>query len=255
MAQIDGTYLIAAASETGVAVEGETVTAFSGAFLNTVKFGVPKGGRNLTLNEFYRGVRFDLLTRGLPEPQSQDGNQIGDLPFIANHAFDPEVHETHQMPLVVDRIHFKIPLEPRSWRDFTPLFPTGFDPTNSPEYLQVMTAARKVQERWNNVCREFNMGSWMPDNHGKRIANLTEDERWTVVAANVKTLAGQAYAVSGREGNISYNDAGSKGRIPTPSGAQTFERLANQLCGQIDELMREHRDARDAYRKALGQGN
>jgi hypothetical protein len=257
IAQIDGTYLIAAASETGVAitVDGETVTAFSGAFLKTVKSGIPKAGECLTLNEVYRDVRFNLLARGLPEPQSQDGNQIGDLPFIANQAFDSAIHKIRlkPTPLAVSRIDFKIPLKSRSWRDFTPKILAGSDPTNSPEYWQVMKAWGKVYNKWESVRAELRVSHWMPDNRGKRIVKLTEDERWMVVAENVKTLENQSNVVAAHAGNIGYYVPSSRGRIPTSSGAQTFERLAEQLCGQIDELMCEYRNARNAYRKTLGK--
>jgi hypothetical protein len=93
-ANADGTYMMAAASETKVALSpvGERFTAFTGELVSVLRSGIPGGGQRLTLNVIYRHLHKVLRDKQRPIPQARDRNNIGDIPFFQNSAFRPLVH-------------------------------------------------------------------------------------------------------------------------------------------------------------------
>ncbi|AJE85449.1 Signal transduction histidine-protein kinase afsQ2 [Streptomyces albus] len=97
LAEIDGTYLLAAAAENALALAppGELFTAFTGELVALVRSGVPGAGPALTLNDLYERTRSSLRAAGRPEPHCRDRNTLGAVPFVPNPAFQvsPEGEE------------------------------------------------------------------------------------------------------------------------------------------------------------------
>lgn len=91
LAEIDGTYLLAAAAENALALAppGELYTAFTGELVALLHQGVPGAGESLTLNEIYERMRVSLRTAERPEPQCRDRNSLGTVPFVRNPAYEP----------------------------------------------------------------------------------------------------------------------------------------------------------------------
>ncbi|MCX5357320.1 caspase family protein [Streptomyces sp. NBC_00124] len=91
LADVDGTYVMAAAGETAVALSppGETFTAFTAALIETLAGGVPGAGELLDLSTVFRHVRGRLKGRGRPTPLDLDRNGLGATPFIRNSAYVP----------------------------------------------------------------------------------------------------------------------------------------------------------------------
>ncbi|WP_328783494.1 caspase family protein [Streptomyces canus] len=92
LAETDGTYVLAAAGETAVALapKGEQHTAFTGELLTLLGTGVPGAPAFLTLDEVFRRLRERLLAKGRPQPHSLCRNQVGQEPFAPNAAHVPE---------------------------------------------------------------------------------------------------------------------------------------------------------------------
>ncbi|WP_406382102.1 caspase family protein [Streptomyces sp. NBC_01618] len=91
LAEVDGTYVMAAARETAVALSppGETFTAFTAELIETLSKGVPGAGELLDLNVIFRDVRGRLKARSRPTPLDLDRNSLGATPFIRNSAYVP----------------------------------------------------------------------------------------------------------------------------------------------------------------------
>ncbi|MEV6536539.1 caspase domain-containing protein [Streptomyces sp. NPDC048448] len=90
-AEIDGSYLLAAAPENGraLAPPGETYTAFTGALLAVLQHGIPGRPRELDLNAVYHHLRGELTAKGRPTPQKRDRNTAGRLVLARNQAYHP----------------------------------------------------------------------------------------------------------------------------------------------------------------------
>jgi two-component system, OmpR family, sensor histidine kinase MtrB len=91
LAEIDGTYLLAATAENAVALAPpkETHTAFTGELVEVLRNGVPRAEAALTLNQLYGAVRASLRAAGRPEPQCRDRNALGTTPFVPNPGYRP----------------------------------------------------------------------------------------------------------------------------------------------------------------------
>ncbi|MEO3756015.1 ATP-binding protein [Streptomyces sp. B6B3] len=91
LAEIDGTYLLAATAENAVALAppGERHTAFTGELIEVLRGGVPGAGETLTLNEVFGAVGSALQAANRPQPQCRDRNALGTVPFTPNHAYLP----------------------------------------------------------------------------------------------------------------------------------------------------------------------
>ncbi|MEU0948292.1 caspase family protein [Streptomyces canus] len=90
-AEIDGSYLLAAAPENGraLAPPGERHTAFTGELLDVLQHGIPTGPRDLDLNAVYHHLRGELAAKGRPTPQKRDRNTAGRLLLARNPAYRP----------------------------------------------------------------------------------------------------------------------------------------------------------------------
>ncbi|NYV78744.1 caspase domain-containing protein, partial [Streptomyces sp. UH6] len=86
-ADIEGSYLLAAADEThhAKAPVGERHTAFTGALLRLLTDGIPGGPEELDLNDAYRHLSAVCRAAGLPAPQKRDRNSMGNL-FLTRNA-------------------------------------------------------------------------------------------------------------------------------------------------------------------------
>lgn len=96
-AEIDGSYLLAAAPENGraLAPPGETHTAFTGELLNALQHGIPGRSRELDLNAVYQHLRSELAAKGRPTPQKRDRNTAGRLVLARNQAYRPATAPAH----------------------------------------------------------------------------------------------------------------------------------------------------------------
>ncbi|MFE6886667.1 caspase domain-containing protein [Streptomyces sp. NPDC057694] len=90
-AEIDGSYLLAAAPDNSPALAppGQTYTAFTGQLLKTLEQGVPGPERELDLELVYQQVRRQLVAQNLPEPQKRIRNTAGRLALARNPAYRP----------------------------------------------------------------------------------------------------------------------------------------------------------------------
>jgi len=88
-AQVRGTYLLAAAAhdERALAPPGEGRTAFTGALVDLLREGDPRGPRWLTLGHAYRALALALPARGLPRPRRYAGGLADDLALAPNPAY------------------------------------------------------------------------------------------------------------------------------------------------------------------------
>ncbi|MFI2187897.1 caspase domain-containing protein [Streptomyces sioyaensis] len=88
-ADVEGTYLLAAASETrpALAPPGETHTAFTGELLNILATGIAGGPEKLDLDSVFRQLRTALTAKGRPVPQGRGRNSNGRLALGWNPAF------------------------------------------------------------------------------------------------------------------------------------------------------------------------
>ncbi|MFE3113083.1 caspase domain-containing protein [Kitasatospora indigofera] len=90
-AEIDGSYLLAAAPETGLALAppGERYTAFTGELLEVLVRGIDGCGPWLDLESVYRQLRLVLGAKGRPLPQKRDRNAAGRLLLGRNLGYRP----------------------------------------------------------------------------------------------------------------------------------------------------------------------
>ncbi|MFD4551334.1 caspase domain-containing protein [Streptomyces sp. NPDC058466] len=90
-AEVDGSYLLAASPENGLALAppGETHTAFTGELLRLVREGIPGPARELDLDVIYQHLRRELAAQGRPIPQRRARNTAGRIVLTSNPAFDP----------------------------------------------------------------------------------------------------------------------------------------------------------------------
>ena len=107
LAEVDGTYVMAAARETAVALSppGETFTVFTAELIKTLSGGVPGAGELLDLNVIFRHVRGRLKARSRPTPLDLDRNSLGATPFIRNSAYvpaEPSTNVEHDMLYVLE---------------------------------------------------------------------------------------------------------------------------------------------------------
>lgn len=109
-ADVEGTYLLAAASETrqALAPPGETHTAFTGELLDILGKGIAGGPEKLDLDSVLRQLRTALTAKGRPVPQGRGRNSNGRLALGWNAAFS-------RSPLGSDASGG--PAELRSWPD------------------------------------------------------------------------------------------------------------------------------------------
>ncbi|MGX1364723.1 two-component system sensor histidine kinase MtrB [Streptomyces canus] len=100
LAEIDGTYLLAAAAENALALgpPGDRHTAFTGELVALLDRGVPGAGELLTLNEIYERMRSSLRAAERPEPQCRDRNSLGAVPFVPNPAYEPTADAAEEAP-------------------------------------------------------------------------------------------------------------------------------------------------------------
>ncbi|MFF5924409.1 LysM peptidoglycan-binding domain-containing protein [Streptomyces flavochromogenes] len=91
LAEIDGTYLMAAAAETAVALSppDEPYTAFTGELLDLLRDGVASRSRFLDLDTVFDQLARRLQAKDRPRPQSLCRNSLGSWPFARNNAFQP----------------------------------------------------------------------------------------------------------------------------------------------------------------------
>jgi hypothetical protein len=90
-AGIDGSYLLAAAPDNGLALAppGAPHTAFTGELLRILRHGIPDQARDLDLDLVYRQLRTALAAQGLPQPQKRVRNTAGRLVLARNRAYVP----------------------------------------------------------------------------------------------------------------------------------------------------------------------
>ncbi|MEW1926776.1 caspase family protein [Streptomyces sp. NPDC088360] len=88
---VDGTYVMAAAGETAVALAppSETYTAFTAELIATLGEGVTGAGEVLDLDVIFGDVRQRLRARGRPVPVNLDRNRLGGTSFLRNRAYVP----------------------------------------------------------------------------------------------------------------------------------------------------------------------
>lgn len=89
LADVDGTYILAAAAETAVALAppGDEYTAFTAALLEVLRSGINGAPELLNLEATYTHIRLLLRKRQLPAPQSLGRNEVGHRAFVRNAAF------------------------------------------------------------------------------------------------------------------------------------------------------------------------
>jgi uncharacterized caspase-like protein len=85
-ATIEGTYLLAAASENSEAlvVPGEPHTAFTGELIKLLRNGEPDGPEFFEMDYVYRRLRDIMEHRNMPVPQAQNRNHIASLAIFRN---------------------------------------------------------------------------------------------------------------------------------------------------------------------------
>lgn len=90
-ASVEGSYLLAAASETSYALAppGETYTAFTGELLEVLRTGMAGGPELLELDAVYRHLRLALGAKQRPMPQARNRNTSARLALGRNRAFLP----------------------------------------------------------------------------------------------------------------------------------------------------------------------
>ncbi|WP_079141698.1 caspase family protein [Streptomyces sp. LUP30] len=90
-ASVEGSYLLAAASETSYALAppGERYTAFTGELLEVLRAGIPDGPELLELDFVYRHLRRSLGAKRRPIPQARNRNTSARLALGRNRAFLP----------------------------------------------------------------------------------------------------------------------------------------------------------------------
>ncbi|MGR3933231.1 caspase family protein [Streptomyces sp. BRA346] len=90
--EIEGTYILAAAAETKLAVAplGEEYTAFTGELISILEKGVPGGPKHLSMGLVYEHLSRRLAARSRPVPQQRNRNAGSGIPLARNVRFSPE---------------------------------------------------------------------------------------------------------------------------------------------------------------------
>ncbi|MFM9499033.1 caspase, EACC1-associated type [Streptomyces galilaeus] len=85
-AEIEGTYLLAAAAETkkALAPPGESYTAFTSELIQVMENGIPDAGDLLEMDAVYRHVHAALAGKSRPLPQQRNRNTAARITFIRN---------------------------------------------------------------------------------------------------------------------------------------------------------------------------
>ena len=88
-AEIDRTYLMAAAAEnsTAIAPEGDVYTSFTGELIHALENGAHNDSPLVDLDTLHTLVENGLNAKGYPPPQCRDRNQAGKTPFARNAAY------------------------------------------------------------------------------------------------------------------------------------------------------------------------
>ncbi|WP_180931122.1 caspase domain-containing protein [Streptomyces sp. AJS327] len=88
-AEIDRTYLMAAAAEnsTAIAPEGDIYTSFTGELIHALTNGVDNDSPLVDLDTLHALIENGLNAKGYPSPQCRDRNQAGRTPFARNSAY------------------------------------------------------------------------------------------------------------------------------------------------------------------------
>ncbi|GLW92479.1 effector-associated constant component EACC1 [Actinokineospora globicatena] len=98
---VRGSYLMCAAAPNrkALAPNPDKCTVFTGAVVDVLREGVAdEPGPMLSLGVVFREVRRRLHRERSPEPQQQDQNQVGDLPFAHNIARAPKPEVVEAVP-------------------------------------------------------------------------------------------------------------------------------------------------------------
>jgi WD40 repeat protein len=85
-----GMYLLASAERLALAPEDQEYTLFTGAFIDFLVNGDPRGPRLLTLDDAYDHLFRVLRARGGPLPRRQAGDRSGELILTVNRAAPPQ---------------------------------------------------------------------------------------------------------------------------------------------------------------------
>ncbi|WP_187413051.1 caspase, EACC1-associated type [Streptomyces sp. WAC01526] len=88
-AEVAGGYILVSSPATSpsLAPPGERHTAFTGALLNLLRDGLPKGPEYLDLNSIYFHLRDVLDDLGAPRPQRRELNDTGHIALVRNAAW------------------------------------------------------------------------------------------------------------------------------------------------------------------------
>ncbi|WP_410657935.1 caspase, EACC1-associated type [Amycolatopsis sp. lyj-112] len=93
-----GTYLIGSAEQLALAPTDAKHTAFTGAFLEVLERGDPRGPHMLTLDAVYDAVDRKLREQHRPWPRRRAENRAGDLVIAANPAMQAEPRPEQEDP-------------------------------------------------------------------------------------------------------------------------------------------------------------
>jgi peptide/nickel transport system substrate-binding protein len=90
-AEIEGSYLLAAAAETkkALAPPGERYTAFTGELISVLDNGIPGGPEFLDMDSIYETVHATLAGKSRPLPQQRNRNTAARIAFARNKAHGP----------------------------------------------------------------------------------------------------------------------------------------------------------------------
>src|SRR5262249_13010662 len=88
-AEIEGTYLLAAAAETkkALAPPGEKYTAFTGELIKVVEDGIAEAPEFLDMGTVYDAVYAALAGKSRPIPQQRNRNSAARIAFARNKAY------------------------------------------------------------------------------------------------------------------------------------------------------------------------
>ncbi|MEV0691264.1 caspase family protein [Streptomyces sp. NPDC050388] len=92
-ADVEGTYVMTASSETKLAwsPEGEEFTAFSGELVKALTEGVPNASDPLEMGSLFQHVRRELVAKGRPVPQQRARNSGHSIALTRNRWAAPKV--------------------------------------------------------------------------------------------------------------------------------------------------------------------
>ncbi|MBO8203504.1 PAS domain S-box protein [Streptomyces smyrnaeus] len=106
LAEVDGTYVLAAAAENAFALAppGEAYTAFTGALVSVLSNGIAAAPELLDLDTVFRGVQSSLRRQGHPEPQCLSRNHVGGMAFARNAAYAAG-EEEYSIQEAIEEVH------------------------------------------------------------------------------------------------------------------------------------------------------